>query len=131
MSKYLSQEIFGNQTMSTMQCSRCNNSRKVLADDTVPAPIYADLSISEVPVRGYSVRCPQQRVAPARHRGQTLACRGQIRVNCDVLKIFEPYREICEHTGTASSAGSIHLPGLQMKWLQSKVYFYTFKDFHQ
>ena len=54
---------------------------------TVPVP--ADLSISEVPVRGYSVRCPQQRVAPARHRGQTLACSSQIRVNYDVLKIFE------------------------------------------
>ena len=36
MSKYLSQEIFGNQTMSMMQCSRCNNSRKVVADDTTP-----------------------------------------------------------------------------------------------
>ena len=36
MSKYLSQEIFGNQTMSTMECSRCNNGRKVVADDTTP-----------------------------------------------------------------------------------------------
>ena len=89
MSKYLSQEIFGNQTMSEMQCSRCNNSRKVVADETTPQspPVSADLSISEVPVRGYSVRCPQQRVAPARHRGQTLACSGQI--NCIILKIFE------------------------------------------
>ena len=34
MSKYLSQEIFGNQTMSEMQCSICNNCRKVVADDT-------------------------------------------------------------------------------------------------